>query len=48
MKEATGIRIVNAAGATIANYALQPGETIETPVAVTGVYVVNKKKVFVE
>ena len=48
MKEATTIRIVNAAGATITNYVLQPGETIETPVAVTGVYVVNKKKVFVE
>ena len=48
MKEATAIRIVNAAGATITNYVLQPGETIETPVAVSGVYVVNKKKVFVE
>ena len=48
MKEATTIRIVNAAGATIKDYVLQPGETIETPVAVSGVYVVNKKKVFVE
>jgi hypothetical protein len=48
MKEATTIGIVNAAGATITNYVLQPGETIETPVAVSGVYVVNKKKVFVE
>ena len=48
MTEATTIRIVNAAGATITDYVLQPGETIETPVAVSGVYVVNKKKVFVE
>ena len=48
MKEATTIRIVNASGATITNYVLQPGETIETPVAISGVYVVNKKKVFVE
>ena len=48
MKEATTIRIANAAGATINNYVLQPGETIVTPVAVSGVYVVNKKKVFVE
>ena len=48
MEEPTAIRIVNAAGATITNYVLQPGEAIETPVAVTGVYVVNKKKVFVE
>jgi hypothetical protein len=48
MKEATTIRIVNAAGAILKDYVLQPGETIETPVAVSGVYVVNKKKVFVE
>jgi hypothetical protein len=48
MNEVTTIRIVNAAGATITDYVLQPGETIETPVAVSGVYVVNKKKVFVE
>ena len=48
MKEATAIRIVNAAGATLKDYVLQPGETIETTVPNTGVYVVNKKKVFVE
>ena len=48
MKEATVISIITAAGATFANYVLQPGETIETTVPNTGVYVVNKKKVFVE
>ena len=48
LKEATVIRIATAAGATFANYVLQPGETIETTVPNTGVYVVNKKKVFVE
>ena len=48
LKEATVIRIATAAGATFANYVLQPGETIETTVPNTGVYVVNKKKVFIE
>ena len=48
MKEATVISIITAAGATFANYVLQPGETIETTVPNTGVYVVNKKKVFIE
>ena len=48
LKEATTISIITPAGATFANYVLQPGETIETTVPNTGVYVVNKKKVFVE
>ena len=48
MKEATTIRIITAAGAIFSDYVLQPGETIETTVPNTGVYVVNKKKVFVE
>ena len=48
MKEAVAIRIVNAAGATLTNFVLQPEETIETPVHFSGVYIVNKKKVFVE
>ena len=48
MKEAVAIRIVTAAGATFSDFVLQPGETIETTVPNTGVYVVNKKKVFIE
>ena len=48
LKEATTIRIITAAGAIFSDYVLQPGETIETTVPNTGVYVVNKKKVFVE
>ena len=48
MKEATTIRIITAAGAIFSDYVLQPGETIETTVPNTGVYVVNKKKVFIE
>ena len=35
-------------GITLANYVLQPGETQETRVQNTGVYIVNKKKVFVK
>jgi hypothetical protein len=48
LKEPVVIHIATAAGATFANYVLQPGETIETTVPNTGVYVVNKKKVFIE
>ena len=31
-----------------ANYVLQPGETVETPVQTNGVYIVNKKKLLVK
>ena len=47
LKEATTISIFNVAGISLANYVLKAGETIETPVHVAGVYIVNKKKVFV-
>ena len=47
MKVATTIRIVNAAGITLSNFVLPAGQTIETPVNVPGIYIVNKKKVFV-
>lgn len=42
------ITIVNVAGITFANYVLQPGETIETPVHTNGVYIVNRKKLLVK
>ena len=45
LKEATTIRIVNVSGVTLANYVLQPGETVETPIHNAGVYIVNRKKV---
>ena len=48
LKEATVIRIATAAGATFANYVLQPGETQETRVKYTGVYIVKKKKIIVK
>ena len=48
LEEPTTVRIVNLGGVTIANYVIQPGETIETPVQAHGAYIVNKKKVFVK
>ena len=42
------ITIVNVAGITFANYVLKPGETVETPIVVDGVYIVNKKKILVK
>ena len=41
------VRIVTVSGITIDNYTIQPGETIETPINNTGVYIVNRTKVFV-
>jgi hypothetical protein len=48
LPEATTIRIINVAGITFANYVLKPGETVETPIVVDGVYIVNKKKLLVK
>ena len=48
LKEPVVISIMNVGGITLANYVLQPGETQETRVQNTGVYIVNKKKVFVK
>jgi hypothetical protein len=46
--EATTVRIINVSGNTIANYVLQPGETVETPISIEGVYIANKKKLLVK
>ena len=48
LPEPTTIRIINVAGITFANYVLKPGETVETPIVVDGVYIVNKKKLLVK
>ena len=48
LKEPTTISIFNVAGINFANYVLKPGETVETPIVVDGVYIVNKKKLFVK
>ena len=48
MKQPTAIRITNVAGITLADFVLQPGETIETPIALAGVYIVNRNKLFIK
>ena len=48
LKEPTTISIFNVAGINFTNYVLKPGETVETPIVVDGVYIVNKKKLFVK
>ena len=48
LTEATTVRILNVGGVTIANYVIQPGETIETPINVEGIYIANKKKLLVK
>ena len=48
LKEPVVISIFNVGGISLANYLLQPGETVETRIQNTGVYIVNKKKFFVK
>ena len=48
LKNATTVRIINVSGISIANYVIQPGETVETPVSIEGVYIANKKKLLVK
>jgi hypothetical protein len=48
LKNATTVRIINVSGVSIANYVIQPGETVETPVSIEGVYIANKKKLLVK
>ena len=48
LKEPISIRITRVNGVTITNYALQPGQTVTTPVNAAGAYIVNNKKVFVK
>ena len=48
LTEATTVRVLNVGGVTIANYVLQPGETVETSILADGVYIVNKKKLLVK
>jgi hypothetical protein len=47
LKSPVTITIVNVSGITYANYVLQPGETQETRVQNSGVYIVNRKKLLV-
>ena len=42
------VRILNTSGITVDTYSIQPGETVETPIHSTGVYIANRKKLRVE
>ena len=46
LHNATAIYIVNTGGATVRVFTIQPGQTVETPVA-QGIYLVNQKKISV-
>ena len=41
LRRSTDIRIVNVGGQTVDAYTIQPGQTVETPVAASGVYIVR-------
>jgi hypothetical protein len=41
LSKETDVLIVNTSGLTIANFTIQPGETIETPVPMAGVYIIR-------
>jgi len=48
LTEATTVRIITLNGITVANFVLEPGQTVETPVQAHGAYIVNKKKLYVK
>jgi hypothetical protein len=48
LKDKVTVRIVNAAGALLTSYTLEPGKTVITPVTAPGTYIVNKKKLFIK
>ena len=47
-KEAATIRIVNVAGIVLNDFVIESGQTVETPVKIPGVYMANRKKLFVK
>ena len=48
LTEPTIIRIVNVAGIKLNDFVLEPGQTVVTPIKIPGVYMANKKKLFVK
>ena len=48
LKENVNIVIVNASGAVMRTYTLEPGKTIITPINTPGMYIVNKTKLFIK
>ena len=41
LTDVVDVRIMNAGGVTIAAFTIQPGETIEKPIRMTGIYIVR-------
>ena len=48
LKEPKNVSVVSVGGAVIDRYTIQPGETVETSVNASGIYIVNKKKLSVK
>ena len=48
LEQSVPVTIVNTAGITLDHYTIEPGETRETPVAVSGIYIVNNRKLHVK
>ena len=44
----TTVNITTTSGVTIAEFVLEPDQTVETPVKLAGVYIINKKKLIVK
>ncbi len=47
-REPTAVRIVNVAGITLRDFVIESGQTVETPVSLPGIYMANRKKLFVK
>ncbi len=48
LRENATVRITTAAGIDVATFTIEPGQTVKTPVPMTGVYMVNQKKILVK
>ncbi|MBR6893386.1 MAG: hypothetical protein IKN15_09140 [Bacteroidaceae bacterium] len=48
LRENTTVRITTSSGITVTTFTIKPGQIVRTPVAMTGVYVVNRTKVIVK
>lgn len=48
LREKKLVRIVNMSGIVVRTFTIAPGETIETPVSLSGIYIVNHKKIAVK
>ncbi len=48
LTDKTTVHIYSAAGAVISTFDIEPGQTVETPIHTSGIYLVNKQKVRVD